>query len=208
MVKSCIFFCKTLPWFVTANNEDEHYIRYSVKTFILLHIFYSYDNSWTSHTYIFFTHIYMYVHWLQVHEIFFTKWCSMFVSRNLKSVMWQAIICTFTSRCIRTIYNKSSFISIKLNCQSIPELNTLGSNMPISQDFYLSEIFKSYHLLENLQTRAWPLCSWNPLLTQLCPRIQKLDSYDQLTPSFSLTRCFLNYFKVSLVNGYEFAEEF
>lgn len=129
-----------------------------------------------------------------------TKWCSMFVSRNFKSVMWQTIISISTCRCIRTIYNKSSFITIKLNCQSIPELNTLGSNMPISQDFYLSEIFKSYHLLENLQTRAWHLCSWNPLLTQLCPRIQKLDSYDQLTPSFSLTRCFLNYFKVTVLS--------
>lgn len=115
MVKSCIFFCKTLPWFVTANNDDKHCIRYSVETFILLHIFYPYDNSWTIHTYILFLHIiYMYVHWLQVHEKKITKWCSMFVSRNLKSVMWQTIICIFSCRCIRTIYNKSSFISIKL----------------------------------------------------------------------------------------------
>lgn len=98
----------------------------------------------------FFTYIHVCALAASPWNFFYKMMFYMFVSRNLKSVMWQTIICTFTCRCIRTIYNKSSFISIKLNCQSIPELNTLGSNMPIIKTF-------SYQKLSKVTT-YWKTC--------------------------------------------------
>lgn len=78
----------------------------------------------------------MYVHWLQVHEKKLQNdvLCLCQEIWNL-SCDKQLFVYLPVGVLEQFITSPVSLALMKLNCQSIPELNTVGSNMPISQDF-------------------------------------------------------------------------